>query len=59
MVLTEAVEPEAEFVGQLDPLEGLRELVGHRDLLAGEGIRGPVAEAVDAEFHADSLASDA
>jgi hypothetical protein len=38
-------------VGQPDPLQGLRQLVGDRHLLAGSRVRMPVPEAVDAEFH--------
>jgi hypothetical protein len=51
MVLAQSVERQAQLIGQLDPFEGVRVLIGNRDLRAGERVRVAIAEAVDAEFH--------
>src|SRR5690606_4357406 len=52
VVLAEAVEPQAQLVGQLHPLQRVGQRRRDGQLFAGDRVGRAVTEAVDAEFHA-------
>ena len=58
VVLADAEDVEPELVGQLDLLEQVGQPLLLADRLAGLRIGSPVGERVEAELHADNVASE-